>query len=184
MTNHWLRDRQRTLFAVLAVIASVLPAAAGGPTTSIQTEYLMTLHAPVDQPQVIGDAGLLVFNVPTGSVEGPRIKGKILAPTGDWGRREPGGVFRLDVRGIIQTDDGEIIFFSYNGVRLCPKETQQRFVQGEIIKADECYFLTAPTFQTKSEKYSWLNSIQAVGKLVAQKRGEGSFITYDIFAAK
>ena len=56
--------------------------------------------------------------------------------------------------------------------------------KGEVLKADECYFVTAPTFQTKSEKYAWLNAIQAIGKMVEQKRGEGSFVKYDIFAVK
>jgi hypothetical protein len=57
-------------------------------------------------------------------------------------------------------------------------------LKGDTLKADECYFYTAPTFETKSEKYGWLNAIQAVGKMVEQKRGEGSFIEYDIFALK
>jgi hypothetical protein len=160
-----------------------LSAAAGGPTTSLQTEFLMTLYASLDPPQ-IADGNLLIFNVTAGSIEGPRIKGKILPPSADWRRIMPGGVFRPDIRATIQTDDGELIFVSYNGARLCPKETQERFVKGEVLKADECYFLIAPTFQTKSEKYTWLNAIQAIGKMVEQKRGEGSYIKYDIFAVK
>jgi hypothetical protein len=40
----------------------------------------MTLHALLDAPQAI-DQSLLVFNVqPGGWVEGPKIKGKIVAP--------------------------------------------------------------------------------------------------------
>jgi Protein of unknown function (DUF3237) len=96
----------------------------------------------------------------------------------------PGGVFWLDVRVTIQTDDGELIFISYNGKRLCSKEVQERFVKGEVLKDDGCHFVTAPTFQTKSEKYAWLNAIQAIGKMVEQKRGEGSYVKYDIFAVK
>ena len=49
----------------------------------------------------------------------------------------------LHVRGTIQTDDGELIFISYNGARLCPKEIQERFVKGEVVlKADECLSLS------------------------------------------
>jgi hypothetical protein len=172
-----------SLGAFAFLLMAELSAAAGGPTTSIQTEYLMTLYASLDPPH-IADANLSIFNAPAGWVEGPRIKGKILPPSGDWGRIMPGGVFRLDVRGTIQTDDGGLIFISYNGARLCPKEVQERFVKGEVLKADECYFVTAPTFQTKSEKYAWLNAIQAIGKMVEQKRGEGSYVKYDIFAVK
>jgi len=170
-----------SLGAFTFLLMAQLTAVAGGPTTSLQTEFLMTLYASLDPPQ-IADANSVIFNTTAGWVEGPRIKGKILPPSGDWGRVMPGGVFRLDVRGTIQTDDGEVIFISYNGARLCPKETQERFVKGEVLKADECYFLSAPTFQTKSEKYAWLNAIQAIGKMVEQKRD--SFVKYDIFAVK
>ena len=84
--------------AIILALASAMPVLAGGPETSIQTEYLMTVHAPLDAPQAI-DQSLLVFNVqPGGSVDGPRIKGKLLAPGADWLRVMPSGVMRLDVR--------------------------------------------------------------------------------------
>jgi len=64
------------LGAFVMALAISVPASAGGPETSVQTEYLMTLHAPLDAPQAI-DQGLLIYNVPPGGwVEGPRIKGK------------------------------------------------------------------------------------------------------------
>jgi len=165
------------------VVTTTFSANAGGPTTSLETEYLMTLYATLE-PAQIADGNLSVVNVPSGWVEGPGIKGKIVSPSADWLRLLPGGAARLDVRAMIQTDDGEMIFVSYNGVRLCPKETQERFVKGDILKAGECYFLTAPTFQTKSQKYNWLNAIQAIGKMVEQRRGEQNYVKYDIFALK
>lgn len=168
----------------LLLVPMTGPSMAGEPTTSLHTEYLMTLHAPLDAPATIDD-GLRVVNVPAGGwVDGPRIKGKLLSPSGDWLRTMPSGVSRLDVRATIQTDDGQLVFVSYNGVVKWEKEALDRFVKGETIKADECYFITAPTFETKSEKYGWLNAVQAVGKMVELKRGEGSHITYDIFAMK
>ena len=42
---------------------------------------------------------------------------------------------------------------------LCDKETTDRFRKGEAIKVDDCYLISAPTFETKSEKYSWLNDV-------------------------
>jgi hypothetical protein len=157
-------------------------ALAGGATTSLQTEYLMTLHATLEPPQAIYQ-NLLVVNAPTGGwVEGPRIKGTVLAPAGDWLRVMPSGVLRLDVRGTIKTDDGELIYISYNGVIQCNKEQSDRLNKGEELKTEDCYFLTAPTFQTKSAKYGWLNGVQAVGKMVSLKGGD--HVRYDIFTAK
>jgi hypothetical protein len=170
--------------AFVAALASALSASAGGPDTSIQTEYLMTLHAPLDAPQAI-DQSLLIYNVqPGGWVEGPRIKGKVLGPTADWLRVMPSGVLRLDVRATIQTDDGELIYVSYGGAIQCSKEQADRLNAGEQLKADDCYFITTPAFQTKSDKYAWLNAVQAAGKMVSLKAGEGSHVRYDIFALK
>ena len=67
------------------------------------------------------------------------------------------------------------------GVLQCNKEQSDRLNKGEELKED-CYFLTTPTFETKSEKYGWLNGVQAVGKMVSLKGGD--HIRYDIFSAK
>jgi hypothetical protein len=157
------------------------PASAGGPTASIQTEYLMTVHANLQPPQAV-DPSLLIVNVPGGWVEGPRIKGKLIAPGGDWLRVMPSGVLRLDVRLTIQTDDNELIYMTYSGVIQCSKEQSDRLSAGEVLKTGDCHFITAPTFETKSEKYGWINAVQAVGKMVSLKGGDN--IEYEIFAAK
>ena len=134
------------LFAV--AIAIPLSAGAGGPSTSVETEYLMTMHAILAPRQVI-DQGLFIVSVPAGGwVEGPKIKGKIVGPSGDWLRVMPSGILRLDVRGTIQTDDGELIFTSYNGVSQCSKEQAARLSAGEELKAGDCHFVTAPTYET------------------------------------
>lgn len=179
-SSHWIIP----FGAIVVTLALSAPASGGGPETSIQTEYLMTLQAPLDTPQAI-DQGLLIYNAqPGGWVEGPRIKGKIVAPGADWLRVMPSGVFRLDVRATIQTDDGELIYVSYGGAIQCSKEQADRMNAGAQLKADDCYFITAPTFQTKSDKYGWLNAVQAVGKMVSFKAGEGSYVRYNIFALK
>jgi hypothetical protein len=62
-------------------LATQIPAGAGEPSTSVQTEYLMTLHAPLAPPLAV-DPSLLVVGIPAtgGWVEGPRIKGKLVGP--------------------------------------------------------------------------------------------------------
>jgi hypothetical protein len=165
-----------------AMFAIPMRAGAGGPTTSVQTEYLMTLHAQLTPPLAI-DPSLLIVGVPAGGwVEGPQIKGKLVGPGGDWLRVMPSGVFRLDVRATIQTDDGALIFLSYNGVIQCGKEQMDRFNAGEELKAGDCHFVTGPTFETSSDKYKWINAVQAVGKMVTVKAAD--HVDYDLFAVK
>jgi hypothetical protein len=152
-------------------------------TAQIELEYLMTLHADLEPPQAI-DGATLIFNVKGGWTEGPKIKGKLLAPAADWLQILPSGVWRLDVRGTMVTDDEHMIFVSYNGIIAHSKESAAKLASGSpITHADAPYFATAPTFRTSAEKYSWLNGLQAVGKMVQLSTDPAnSFVRYDIFA--
>ena len=85
------------------------------PTSVAALEYLMTLHAPIAGAQRIDDT-LTIFHSDSGTVEGPRIMGRILAPTADWLRTMPGGSLRVDARMSIATDDGAQIYVQYSGV--------------------------------------------------------------------
>ncbi len=176
----------RGLVSILIIAAVLLPvtlARAAGARTSVQGEYLMTLYVPIGEAHQVDDT-LRVVNHPDGLVEGPQIKGKIIPPSSDTLRNMGNGVFRLEVRLTIQTDDGQIIYVSYNGVSHCPKEARDRFLRGELLRTDDCYFITAPTFETKSARYGWLNGIQAVGKMLELKGGEGAHLMYDIFVIR
>jgi len=155
-------------------------------TTEPKTEYLMTYVAPLDAPSVI-DGGLFIFNVKaTGAwVKGPKITGTMIPPGGDWLRLMASGSMRLDVRATIKTDDGALIYMSYNGIISHTPESAERMNKGELLtNKDIPYFVTAPTFQTSSPKYAWLNGVQAIGKLVEVKTGEGGFVKYDVFVVR
>jgi len=155
------------------------------PTTGITAEYLMTLHAPIaGAPQRI-DETLTIFHSDTGRVEGPRIKGAILPPTGDWLRALPdGGSLRVDARMSIATDDGAQIYVQYGGVIVIAPADFARMAAGETLSAEEMYFVTTPTFQTSDSRYTWLGQVQAIGKAVALKGGEGGYVRYEVFAVR
>lgn len=172
-------------FAIFSGCFALMPftsAVAGGPTTTLQTEYLMTFAFPLSSIPV--DKSLTIVNVTGSGTVAGKVNGNVVGAGADWLRAMPSGVLRMDVRGAIQTDDKQVIYVSYNGVVACDKPTMERAAKGELIKSDECYFMAAPTFETSSEKYSWLNRIQTVAKMVEIKLGEGSHITYDVFAVK
>ena len=115
-----------------------------------------------------------------------KVSGRVLDPSADWVRVMPSDVLRLrlDARVTIETDDHEIIYMSYNGRMRCDTETTDRFRKGEALKVDDCYLISAPTFETKSEKYSWLNDVQAIGKMVEFKPGKEGHLIYDSFVIR
>ena len=155
-------------------------------TTQINTEYLMTYQVLLDAPTPI-DSSLMVINVkPTeGWAKGPKISGTFQAPGADWLRVMPSGALRLDVRAVLNTDDGALIYVTYNGIIQHSPESAEKMSQGEVLTANDIpYFVTAPTFQTSSPTYAWLNSVQAVGKMVEIKLGEGGYVRYDTFIVR
>ncbi|MEH6468261.1 MAG: DUF3237 domain-containing protein [Porticoccus sp.] len=155
------------------------------PSTQVTTEYVMTYMAPLDPPVAIDD-GMMIVNVrPGGWVKGPNINGKFIAPGADWLRVMPSGVFRLDVRGLIQTDDGAHIYISYNGIIKNSAESAERLNNGELLTdKDIPYFIAAPTFQTSSEKYAWLNEVQTIIKMAEVQFGETGYVKYDLFVIR
>ena len=155
-------------------------------TTQINTEYLMTYQVLLDAPTPI-DSSLMVINVkPTdGWAKGPKISGTFQAPGADWLRVMPSGALRLDVRAVLKTDDGALIYMTYNGIIQHSPESAERMSRGEVLTASDIpYFVTAPTFQTSSPTYAWLNSVQAVSKMVEIKLGEGGYVRYDTFIVR
>jgi hypothetical protein len=173
---------KRILSAALCLVV-LGSATAGAQTTKITTEYLMTLYAPLDPPQKI-DSALTIYNVgPGGWVKGPKIKGTLIAPAADWIRLMPGGNLRQDVRLTIKTDDGALIYLTYNGIISRSKEVAKRVAGGEKLTSADEYFLMVPAMETSSKAYLWLNHVQCVGKMVEVKTGDNSFVKYDIFVA-
>jgi len=177
----FLKLMDQGLWACVAA-ALLYPTTAAAQTTTVSMEYLMTLYAPLGAGQEI-DSSMEVNEVrPGGWVKGPRINGRLLAPAGDWSRALPSGVSRLDVRATIKTDDGALIYISYNGIFKDSEETEARAIKGEVLTSKDLYFVIAPTMQTAAKKYDWLNAVQCVGKMVSYKND--SYVKYDIFVVR
>jgi hypothetical protein len=90
----------------------------------------------------------MIFDVVSGTFEGPRLEGSVPGTGGDWVTRTPTGS-RLNVRLLLETDDGVPILFQYAG-RTCQIEGKTRI---EIAGA----------FDAPAGPYNWLNDVQAFG---------------------
>lgn len=137
--------------------------------SALQSEFLMTFEATLKPTVTIGDGALglrAIADVTGGTFEGPRLKGTILPSGADWFIINPAlGIINIDVRATLETDDGAFIFATYNGrIAVAPEKFGELF-DPSTGPADPSsyYFRTAPTFETGSEKYAWLNAVQAVG---------------------
>jgi hypothetical protein len=122
--------------------------------TSLPVEFLFSITANTGDPTpvVIPRAGgnLTVITVMSGTFEGPAMRGRVLPVAGgDWISVRDDGSMRLDVRIVLETDDGALVFMTYGGVG--------------VTGADGSLSLrTAPLFETADDRYTWLNHLQAL----------------------
>jgi hypothetical protein len=134
------------------------------PETSIPVEHLLTITAATETAGLIanGPQGTrVIVGVTGGSFEGPRLKGTVKGPGGDWVTLRTDGSGRLDVRLLLETDDGALILMQYHGV----------FTDGATR------IRSAPLFETGDERYAWLNNVQAIG---LGSVGDGD-VKYDVY---
>lgn len=106
----------------------------------------------------------VVVDASTGTFEGPKMRGTVSGPGGDWVTVRADGSMHLDVRILLKTDDGADILCQYQGIGL----------------DGATKITTAPMFQTGHENYTWLNSVVAV----ARGTSGGGQVTYEVYEVK
>ncbi len=146
----------------------------------LQSEFLfrMVLHAGA--PHMTTN-DLRVVPVTGGTFEGPTLKGKLVpGTTADWLRVEPDGTSRMDVRLVMQTEQGQTFFMIYSGVRHGPAEVIAALGRGEQVDPSSYYFRISVKFETSDPALAWLNKVVAVG--VGQRPPAGP--TYDIYVIR
>lgn len=147
----------------------------------IQSRHLFTMTA--DVPTIV-DLGATpaghrrIATVSGGTFKGERLRGTLQpAPGGDWLLLRPDGATILDVRVTLETDDRQLIYMTYRGVRHGPAAVMARLAKGEAVDPASYYFRTTPVFETASPKYDWLNRIVSV----ATGRREKSGPVYEVY---
>ena len=146
----------------------------------IRTTKLMTLKLTVNGMQAIGatpNGNRRVGLVAGGTFEGPKLRGTVLPGGADWIIARPDASTTLDVRIVLETDDGALIGMTYRGMRHGPADVMAKVNSGEFVDPSLYYFRTAISFETAAPRYDWLNRVIAIG--TGSRPPEGP--VYDIF---
>jgi hypothetical protein len=148
-------------------------------------EYVTSYIATLAKPEVIGPVaeGIRVnFYVTGGTVDGPKMKGKILPVGADWLTIRTDGVGVLDVRATIQTDDDALVYIYYKGVADLGPDGYRNFLEGAPPPPDGIVLRTNPWFQTAHPDYLWLTRglFVEVGKAYLDRLE----VCYDIYQVK
>jgi sporulation-control protein spo0M len=85
----------------------------------LESEFPYKIDLTLDAPFDIGKVPIgkrVIYPVTGGTFEGPKVKGKVKAFGADWVLRLDSITTKLDVRLILETDDGQIISNTYSGI--------------------------------------------------------------------
>lgn len=137
---------------------------------TVKSEFLCDMR--LDIPPGYQIAGIatgtrMVAPFVGGSFSGPRFSGTVLPGGGDWMLIGADGVMRIDVRGILQVDDGTMIHMSYGGRIAIPPQHMEKLFNPETVESvdpADYYFRSTPVLDVPiASPHAWLNGKVMVG---------------------
>lgn len=148
----------------------------------LQLELLMTFRNGITTWRVgktpFGER--ITYVIDEGEFEGPRLKGKVRSGGGDWMLCGEGGLCQLDVRKVLETDDGAVIDLRYTGLYQFSDAVTAKLARGESAHFGETQFQVQASFNTGDLRYDWLNRTLAAGE--ARETTQG--VEYVLFAVR
>ena len=146
-----------------------------------RSEYLFSYQSGISAPVVVGPCPhdvRLNFSLMGGRFEGEHLKGQVLPGGADYATLRSDGVILLDVRALLQTDDGALIDMAYTGVLDLGEEGYANFLQGQVPA--DLQVRVAPRFRTAHPAYLWLNRLQCFS--IGQADLAAQTVAYDVYA--
>jgi hypothetical protein len=93
-----------------------------------------------------------------GTFTGPEINGTLLpGASADWQIVMADGTALGDIRYLLQTDGGDLLYVQSQSVRHGPPDVLARLGRGEDVDAGEYTFRTATRIETAAAALDWLN---------------------------
>lgn len=135
--------------------------------TDLRHQPLTTLTLTVDFRGIlpIGQtpAGLRrIAPVTGGRFDGERLSGAVQGGA-DWVINRADGVMLIDVRLTLKTDDGALVYLTYQGRFLAEAEPMSRLARGAVLDPSEYSLAVVARFEASDERYRWLNDAIVVG---------------------
>ncbi len=139
-------------------------------------DIAVTIAAPVEVGQTVAGLRRMV-PITGGTVQGPRLKGKVLAGGADFQLILAGGTqAHLDARYAIELDDGTRVFVQNTALRVASLENSQRIMRGEPVNPADVYFRCQPKLEAADERWAWLSESQFIGS--GRRAPDGVFLSF------
>lgn len=138
----------------------------------VSEKPIFTIHSPLGDIQKLGQTPYgerRIIDIHRGTVDGPKLKGKVLPGGADWQIVRSDGVVHLTARYTIETNGGGKILVDAEGYRHGPPEVMEALARDETVDPNRYYFRTFMRFETADPSALWLNRILALGHGERQK---------------
>lgn len=123
---------------------------------TIELVPLCTIRITLTDPMILRATPAdtrAIAEVGEASFEGERRRGRGLSPSADWVTVSAEDIATVDVRMPAETHDGASVYVRY--------QRRSDFSQGIGVAP----LFVAPLFESGDERYTWLNGIQAIGRV-------------------
>jgi hypothetical protein len=116
-----------------------------------------TLGAPLDVGDVVAGHRRIV-PLTGGTFTGPRINGTLVpGASADWQIMQPDGTALGDIRYVLQTVSGDLLYVQSRSVRHGSAEVLARLGRSEAVDAAEYTFRTSTRIEAAAPDLDWLN---------------------------
>ena len=130
-----------------------------------------TVGAPLDVGDLVAGRRRIV-PLTEGTFNGPRISGTLVpGASADWQIVQPDGTALGDIRYVLKTDAGDLLYVQSRGVRHGSAEVLARLARGEEVDATEYTFRTSTQIEAAAPELDWLN--KGIFISVAARRAGG-----------
>ena len=133
--------------------------------TDVRTRPLFAMRLLASAPTIVGPVHhgeRRATFIESGHFEGSRLSGQVLRGM-DWQLLRDDGAFELDLKVMLQSDDGKTIAMTGRGLRCGPQDVMDDLARGVAVDPSEYYFRVQAFFEASAPKYDWLNRAFAIG---------------------
>ncbi|MDV5824972.1 DUF3237 domain-containing protein [Sphingobium naphthae] len=118
---------------------------------------LRVLIGPPQELGMVNGVRKRVIPITGGTVEGPRLQGRVLPGGADWQSIRADGTADILARYTLEAQDGTLISVTNPGYRHGPPEVLARIAAGQVVDPALYYFRTTPRFDVESDSvHGWL----------------------------
>ena len=113
-----------------------------------------------------------------GTFSGPQLTGRLLpGASADWQTLLADGTALGDIRYMLQTDHGDLLYVQSRGVRHGDADVLARLSRGEAVDAGEYTFRTSTQIETAARGLDWLNK----GIFISVAGRQPTSVIYDTY---